>query len=88
MGEEMMGLAKIETYVTAVEGNRMGDRSEKIRITASYEAASIASSLTFEVAITQARKFWVGQRLTIAVFLSDPAGPTSGDGETRRGGDD
>lgn len=60
-----------ETFVAQIESlttNRMGDRrSEKCRVTATYEIANVVGSITFDVPITDARRFHVGQRLTIGL---------------------
>ena len=61
-------MIKIDAWVQGIEGNRAGDRSEKVRITASYEAASILSSITFNVPIAQAHDYFVGQKIRIAIY--------------------
>ncbi|KKM13662.1 hypothetical protein LCGC14_1714000 [marine sediment metagenome] len=62
-----MGTHTIKAYVTAINGNRAGNLSEKITVCASYEAASIISSITFEAAIAEADKFYVGQEIGVVV---------------------
>ncbi len=62
-----MGKYQIDAYVEMIRGDRAGDRSDKIEITASYEAASILSSLTFQVPILEANRFYIGQKIAILV---------------------
>ena len=62
-----MTRVEIEAYVSEIQGNRAGDRSEKARISASYECANVHSSLTFDVPISEARYYWVGQKLALIV---------------------
>ncbi len=57
----------IDAYIESIQANRAGDRSEKIRVTASYEEANILSSLTFEVPIAEAANYYVGQKVNITV---------------------
>lgn len=64
-----------DAYVTEIQAYRMGDRSEKFRVSASYQMASILGSISFEVEMDQARKFWVGQRLGLHVDLEPPDSP-------------
>ncbi|MCJ7829364.1 MAG: hypothetical protein MUP81_06460 [Dehalococcoidia bacterium] len=61
----------IEAFVCVISSNRAGDRSELAAITATYEAASTASSITFHVPISQAKHFFVGQKLTISVTWAE-----------------
>ena len=62
-----MNMSTIVAYVSDVRGNRMGDRSEIVTITADYESANIISSLTFQVPIDHANQFFVGQKINITV---------------------
>ncbi|KKN15553.1 hypothetical protein LCGC14_0984980 [marine sediment metagenome] len=62
----------IKAHVADIRGNRMGDRSEKITVCASYEAASIISSITFEAPIEDAPKFYVGQEISVIVSWETP----------------
>ena len=62
-----MNKVTIDAYISEVRGNRAGDRSEKITIGADYESAGIVSSLTFQVPIDQANRFFVGQKISIIV---------------------
>lgn len=59
---------RIDAYVEEIRANRAGDRSDKARISASYEAASILASITFEVSMEHAKDFFVGQKITIAIW--------------------
>ena len=56
-----------DAYVSEVRANRAGDRSEKFAVSASYEAANILGSITFEVPIECAKDFYIGQKLTVEV---------------------
>lgn len=58
---------EIIAYVEAIRGNRAGDRSEKVTVTASYESASILSSITFDVPVEQAGEYYIGQEITITI---------------------
>ena len=60
-------MVEIVAYISALQVNRAGDRSEKIRIAADYESASIMGSITFEVPIDQALKYYVGQKISIRI---------------------
>jgi len=62
-------LTEIDAYIESIYGNRAGDRSEKIRVSASYESANILNSITFDVPIDQANQFFVGQKLRITIDL-------------------
>jgi len=57
----------IDAYVQEIRGNRAGDRAEKIIIAANYEAVSILNSITFEVPISEANKFFVGQKISVTI---------------------
>ncbi len=57
----------IDAYVEGIRGNRAGDRSELITVTASYECASILSSITFLVPIADATDYYIGQKLQIEI---------------------
>ena len=58
----------IMAYVGRIEGNRAGYHSEMVRISADYEASSIAGSITFDVPIEQAREYYVGQKWHIEIL--------------------
>lgn len=58
---------EIKAYVMQVTGNRAGHLSENIRVSASYEAAGLLGSLSFDVPIEQAKEFYVGQELVITI---------------------
>ncbi len=59
---------EIDAYISDLRSNRMGDRSEKITISADYESAGILSSITFQVPITEAKNFYIGQRIKIMII--------------------
>lgn len=61
----------MEAYVCEVQGNRAGDRSDKVRVTASYESADTMGTLTFDVPIANAKLFHVGQTVRIGIYLPD-----------------
>lgn len=58
---------EIKAYIYEIRGNRAGDRAEKITVSASYESASIMSSITFDVPIEQASEYYIGQEITITI---------------------
>ena len=60
---------EIIAYVCEIRGNRAGDRSEKITVTASYESASILSSIAFDVPIEQACEYFIGQEINITISM-------------------
>lgn len=60
-------MVKIKAYIESINGNRAGDRSEKIRITASYESSNIMSTITYELPIDEAYRYYVGQELEISI---------------------
>ena len=60
----------IIAHVEAIQTNRAGDRSEKFRVTATYESSNTASSITFDVPMSEAHRYFVGQRLQITIVPS------------------
>ena len=60
-------MVEIIAHVQEIHGNRMGDKSEKIRISASYETAGMINSITFDEPIDQASSYHIGQQLTITI---------------------
>ena len=66
-----MSSTTIEAYVSTIEGSRAGRLSEKMKVNAAYESASIMSSITFDAPIAEARNFYVGQKITIVVQWDD-----------------
>ena len=58
---------EIKAYICEIRGNRAGDRSEKVTVTASYESANVVNSITFDMPIEQAREYFVGQKITITI---------------------
>ncbi len=61
----------IDAYVSDIRGNRAGDRSELIVVSATYECASVASSITFYAPITDANKYHIGQKLVITICIKE-----------------
>ena len=57
----------IMAHVAQIEGNRMGDRSEMVRVTATYECANILGSLTFDIPTAESRGVYISQVLLITV---------------------
>ena len=57
----------IIAYVQGIQTNRAGSSSEKFRVTATYEASNILSSITFDVPMSEARGYFVGQQLQITI---------------------
>ena len=62
-----MDAINIVAWVCEIRGNRAGDRSEKVSVSASYESANILSTITFEVSVEDARSFYVGQQIQIQI---------------------
>ena len=62
-----MKILPIEAFVSDIRGNRAGDRSELIQVSATYECAGIASSITFYASISDANKYYIGQKLIISI---------------------
>ena len=54
-------------YVCQIQTNRAGDRSEKVRITVTYEVPGSAGSLEFDMPIEEARNYYAGQAVTISI---------------------
>lgn len=63
----VMDIAEIKAYVAEIRGNRAGDRADKIRVTATYEHAKVVSSIEFDLTLVDARKFYVGQEITLII---------------------
>ena len=57
----------ITATVSEIRSNRAGPVSDAARITADYESAGILGSIPFVTPIEEARTYWVGQELTIAI---------------------
>ena len=64
-------LKQIKAYISEIRGNRAGNLSEKVSISANYECASIISSITFDVSIDEAKKYHIGQELIIEISLKE-----------------
>ena len=58
----------IMAYVGRIDGNRAGHLSETVRISADYEASNIAGSITFDVPVSEAREYYIGQKLRIEIL--------------------
>ena len=69
--EVRMDKVVIDGYISEIRSNRMGDRSEKVRMSADYESAGIIGNLTFEMPILQAKQFYIGQKINIIITASD-----------------
>ncbi len=54
-------------YVDSVRGHSMGDRTEKLRVEASYESANTLSTITFDIGIEESANFYVGKKLMITI---------------------
>ena len=62
-----MDRVSIDAWVCEILANRLGDRSEKARVSATYESAGIVGSITFDVPISEAKDFYVGQLIKIYI---------------------
>lgn len=61
-------MVQIDAFISAIRANRSGTGTpEKARITADYEAANVLSSVEFDIPHEEARRYWVGQKLTIRI---------------------